>query len=81
MQAGKDLTAVRRVVATGGSLIHSPRVREIASYFCYDPADPASLRPKNAEILIDSSYILAAMGLLSTHDPLAALQIMKRMIR
>ncbi len=81
VQAGKDLTAVRRVVATGGSLIHSPRVREIASYFCYDPADPASLRPKNAEILIDSSYILAAMGLLSTHDPLAALQIMKRMIR
>ena len=81
VQAGKDLTAVRRVVATGGSLIHSPCVREIASYFCYDPADPASLRPKNAEILIDSSYILAAMGLLSTHDPLAALQIMKRMIR
>ena len=81
VQAGKDLTAVRRVVATGGSLIHSPRVREIASYFCYDPADPASLRPKNAEILIDSSYILAAMGLLSTHDPLAALHIMKRMIR
>ena len=81
VQAGKDLTTVRRIVATGGSLIHSPRVREIASYFCYDPADPASLRPKNAEILIDSSYILAAMGLLSTHYPLAALQIMKRMIR
>lgn len=81
VQSGKDLTAVKRVVATGGSLIHSPRVREIASYFCYDAADPGSLRPADAEILVDSSYILAAMGLLSTHDPHVALQIMKRMIR
>lgn len=81
VQSGKDLSAVRRIVATGGSLIHSARVRQIAAFAAYDPAEPGSLRPKGAEVLVDESYILAAMGLLSTHYPEAALQIMKRKIR
>lgn len=81
VQSGKDLSAVRRIVATGGSLIHSAHVRQIAAFAAYDPADPGSLRPKDAEVLVDESYILAAMGLLSTHYPEAALQIMKRKIR
>lgn len=81
VQSGKDLSAVRRIVATGGSLIHSAHVRQIAAFAAYDPADPGSLRPKDAEVLVDESYILAAMGLLSTRYPEAALQIMKRKIR
>ena len=40
---------VRKVVVTGGSLIHSQRARQIARFACYDPASPMSLRPKKAE--------------------------------
>jgi hypothetical protein len=44
----------------------------------YDPAAPASLRPKAAEIRVDRRYILSAMGLLSAHYPQTALRIMKK---
>ena len=35
------------------------------------------LRPKEVKYLLDSNYILSAMGLLSTISPLCALRIMK----
>ena len=38
----------------------------------------ASLRPKEADVWVDRTYILAAMGLLSSHYPAAALRIMKK---
>ena len=44
----------------------------------FDPANPASLKPKKAEILVDRKYILSAMGLLSEHYPKTALRIMKK---
>ncbi len=78
VQTGKDLTGVEHIVATGGSLIHSPRVREIAAQGLYKAADPFSLRPKKARILVDRRYILAAMGLLTPHYPETALRIMKK---
>ncbi len=81
VQSGKDLSAVRRIVVTGGSLIHSARVEEIAARARFDPARPESLRPKDAGILVDRSYILAAMGLLSVRHPKAALHIMKKEMR
>ena len=43
--------------------------------------DPDSLRPKEAGVLVDRSYILAAMGLLSVTEPKAALQIMKKELK
>ncbi len=78
VQTGKDLSGVRQIVVTGGSLIHSARVEEIAAHARFDPARPQSLRPKSAQIRVDRSYILAAMGLLSVHHPRAALHIMKK---
>jgi hypothetical protein len=38
------------------------------------------LRPKNAKFLLDKKYIFSAMGLLSLHEPLIALKIMKKYI-
>ena len=76
-QTGKNLMNVERLVVTGGSLIHTKNTGKIASYALYDPKDPASLKPRKAEILVDRKYILAAMGLLSEHYPEAALTIMK----
>ncbi len=78
VQEGKNLTKVKQIVVTGGSLIHTKRTEEIAAYALYSPAEPASLRPKKADVWVDRTYILAAMGLLSSHYPQAALRIMKK---
>ena len=81
VQTGKDLRTVRQMVVTGGSLIHTKRTGEIASHAFYDPADPVSLRPIKARVLVDRRYILAAMGLLSEYEPQTALRIMKKELK
>lgn len=78
VQEGKNLTRVKQIVVTGGSLIHTKRTAQIASHALYSPVNPASLRPKNADIWVDRTYILAAMGLLSSYYPQTALRIMKK---
>ena len=78
VQTGKDLRPVRQIIVTGGSLIHTKRTGEIASHALFDPAEPMSLRPMKAQVLVDRSYILAAMGLLAEYEPLVALHIMKK---
>ena len=78
VQSGKDLRRVRQVIVTGGSLIHTRKTHEIAAHALYTPSQPGSLRPKAADVWVDRSYILAAMGLLSAHYPVAALRIMKK---
>ena len=78
VQSGKNLTKVKQIVVTGGSLIHTKRTEEIASYALYNPAQPTSLRPKAADVWVDRKYILAAMGLLASHYPQTALRIMKK---
>lgn len=78
VQSGKNLTNVKQIVVTGGSLIHTRRTVEIASHACFSPLQPMSLRPKNADVWVDRTYILAAMGLLSSYYPQTALRIMKK---
>ena len=81
VQAGKNLTHIKHIVATGGSLIHAKQTEKIAGFAMYSMDDPDSLRPKEAGVLVDRSYILAAMGLLSVTEPQAALQIMKKELK
>lgn len=78
VQEGKNLTRVKQIVVTGGSLIHTKRTEYIAAHALYSPEQPTSLRPKTADVWVDRSYILAAMGLLSSHYPKVALRIMKK---
>lgn len=78
VQNGKDLTGVKQIVVTGGSLIHTKDTAAIARHALWSPAQPMSLRPKAAAIWVDRRYILAAMGLLSAHYPQTALRIMKK---
>lgn len=77
-QTGKDLTAVRLVIGTGGALLQAAEPARVAESALYSDRDPFSLRPRAASILTDKRYILAAMGLLSQKYPDAALTIMKR---
>ena len=81
VQTGKDLTQTQNLVVTGGSLIHTQQTSKIASYALYDPAQPTSLRPKKAQVLVDRQYILSAMGLLAASHPACALRIMKKEIK
>lgn len=78
VQSGKNLTGVKQIVVTGGSLIHTKKTEQIASYALYSPTQPTSLRPKVADVWVDRTYILAAMGLLSSYYPQTALRIMKK---
>ena len=78
VQSGKNLTRVKQIIVTGGSLIHTKNTADIAKHALYSPTQPGSLRPKQADIWVDRKYILAAMGLISTRYPQAALRIMKK---
>lgn len=77
-QTGKDLTDLDQVIFTGGALIHAENPPELAANALYHNKQPQSLRPKQAEVLIDKQYILAAMGLLAGYAPEAALNVMKK---
>ena len=81
VQTGKNLVNVDKFIVTGGSLIHTEHTGRIASYGFFDEAEPSSLKPKKCEVLVDRSYIIAAMGLLSEHYPEAALKIMKEELK
>ena len=80
VQSGKDLSRVDKIIITGGSLIHGEPedVKDIASHALYNLAEAASLKPRNADVLVDKEYILSAMGLLSQYEPDIALKIMKK---
>lgn len=78
VQEGKNLTNVKNIVVTGGSLIHTKRTEEIAAHALYSPMQPSSLRPVKSDVWVDRTYILAAMGLLAGYYPQSALRIMKK---
>ena len=78
IQEGKNLTKVKQIVVTGGSLIHTKQTQQIAAHALYSPMQPQSLRPMAADVWVDRTYILAAMGLLSAYYPQTALRIMKK---
>ena len=78
VQEGKNLTRVNQIVVTGGSIIHTEKTEQIAAHALYSKSHPNSLCPKEANVWVDRTYILAAMGLLSLHYPKAALRIMKK---
>ena len=81
IQTGKNLLNVDQFIVTGGSLIHTEHTGRIASYGFYDEEDPGSLKPKQCNVLVDRSYIIAAMGLLSQYYPDAALTILKEELK
>ncbi|MDL2211958.1 glutamate mutase L [Erysipelotrichaceae bacterium OttesenSCG-928-M19] len=80
-QYGKDLTAVRYLIGTGGVLVHNEHPVAILQAAKFDDEMPDSLRPMKPEYLLDKTYILSAMGLLSTRDENLALKIMKKYLK
>lgn len=78
VQEGKSLAKVKQILVTGGSLIHTKRTADIAANALFSPARPNSLRPLEADVWVDRTYIVAAMGLLSSYYPQVALRILKK---
>lgn len=74
-QSGKDLTQIRRIIMTGGALIHADNYVGIASR-AVQWQDPSSLIPRRFSVIRDRRYILSAMGLLADYDKEAAFEIL-----
>lgn len=78
VQTGKDLSAVRTVVGTGGPLINGRMPHLALGGVLAGEGDPALLKPERASLYIDQDYILFAMGLLAQRAPRVALRLMKK---
>lgn len=81
LQFGKDCTGFRHVIATGGIFVHHPDPLRILHHTLYSPETPMLLKPKAPRFLIDSLYILYAVGLLERVDAKKAFTIGKRYLR
>ncbi len=77
IQEGKDLTDVKVIIGTGGSIVNSDRASEILDSGAYSDIDLNYLKPLKVQKFVDKKNILAGMGLLSIVDPKLALKIMK----
>jgi uncharacterized protein (TIGR01319 family) len=74
---GPDLREVERVVGTGGVFVHREDGPEILRAALARRA-PRSLVPHDPVFEVDSNYILAAAGVLATHDADAAVRLLRR---
>ena len=73
---GKDLTAVKWIIGTGGALTKLPAGRRILEALNHREDSP-QLFPRNGEVVLDSNYIMAAAGLMGGSYPEAALALMR----
>lgn len=81
VQNGKDLRNTRLIIGTGGPIINSDDPKKLLSAATFDPSNPFCLKPVKATIIIDTSYILYAIGLLSAQYPVKALHIAKKYLK
>ncbi len=65
---GKDLSAVRWVVGTGGALTKVPGGDEILHSVCTGPAKYLFPKPE-ARIILDTQYLFSAMGTIADRYP------------
>ena len=73
--SGKDLTAVRTIIGTGGPLTRLPGGREALAALI-GQGRGRELYPQAAQIAIDSRYIMATCGVLARRYPEAALSLL-----
>jgi hypothetical protein len=76
---GKDLTAVRWVVATGGALTRVEGGADCLRSICTGPGQYL-LPPPDARILIDRNYLFSALGTLAQAYPLEVKTTFKRWV-
>ncbi len=73
---GKDLSAIKYAIGTGGALTRLPHGREILAQTLAKPNPRLLLPNEGVEVLLDQDYIMASLGVLSTTWPEAALRLL-----
>jgi uncharacterized protein (TIGR01319 family) len=77
VRTGPDLREVGRIVGTGGVFVHRQDGLGILRE-ALERRAPRSLVPRDPQLSLDSNYVLAAAGLLETHDADAAMRLLRR---
>ena len=75
---GKDLTAVKTIIGTGGALTRLPRNKEILESLRVSDVVRELYPTTEAVVKIDHDYIMASLGVLSTKYPEAASILMEK---
>ena len=78
LQRGKDLTNIGVVLGAGGPVAFSVNPRFVLEGASMGLDVSLSLKPRSPSYMLDSKYILFAIGLLSLTDPVRALRIAKK---
>ncbi len=73
---GRDLTAVKYLIGTGGALTRLGMGREILGTIRHDPRRQKLLPTPDTKVLLDNHYLMAAAGVLSQYDKDAARQLL-----
>jgi uncharacterized protein (TIGR01319 family) len=81
IQYGKDLTAIKTVIGTGGPIKDSRNPRQVLEGVLFQKENPSILKPVDPEFLLDTHYILYAVGLLSQIEPKKALVLAKKYLK
>jgi uncharacterized protein (TIGR01319 family) len=78
---GKDLTAIKYIIGTGGALTRLPNRVEILEKIRSLGKGLELYPTERAKILIDNDYIFSSLGVLSKRYPEDALLLMKKSLR
>lgn len=78
-QSGKDLRRAKEFLATGGVLINSKNPSLILKSI--NDLDDSYLKPENPKFLLDKSYILSSVGLISKFEPEKAVKFLKKYLK
>lgn len=78
---GKDLTEVKYIIGTGGALTRLENMEEILSDIHGEGRGQKLYPKKEAEVLLDTDYLLASLGVLSLQYKEAALKLMLKSLK
>ncbi len=78
---GKDLTAIKYIIGTGGALTRLPNRENILKKVASGSKGEELYPSINAKVLIDNDYIFASLGVLSKKYPEDALLLMKQSLK
>lgn len=78
---GKDLTAIKYIIGTGGALTRLPGKKEILEKVKSHSKEQELYPTQAAQILIDEDYILSSLGVLSKSYPVDAVKLMKKSLQ
>ena len=78
LQRGKDLSRVRKIIGTGGILVHHRSPQVILAGTIRPPEEKTVLTPLAGEFFLDKEYIMSAAGLLAREMPTTAFNLLRR---